>query len=244
MLEGMYAAAAGMYAQQARLDSLSNDIANVNTTGYKPVRQGFHDLLYSEGGLATKGTQLGTGAEVSDMGRSQIQGALQQTGEPLDIAISGTGYFQVQEQDGSKSLTRDGHLQVDKLGRLSTDTGQLLDPKIVVPKGDDASKISIAPTGDVTSNGKKIGTIKILDVVAPDKLRPVGNTSFQVTAESGPAAQVKSGSTIVQNAVEASATDLGDTMTNMIESQRAYELASRAITTQDKVAETAIGVKR
>jgi flagellar basal-body rod protein FlgG len=243
MLEGMYAAAAGMYAQQARLDSLSNDIANVNTTGYKPVRQGFHDLLYSQGGLATKGTQLGTGAEVTDMGRTQTQGALQQTGDALNIAINGQGYIQVQEADGTKSLTRNGNLQVDKLGRLSTNTGQLLDPKVVVPKGDDASKINIAPTGLVTSNGKKIGQINILTVVAPDKLRPIGQTSFQVTADSGPATIAK-GSTLTQAALEGSSTDLGDTMTDLIQSQRAYELASRAITTQDKVAEDAIEVKR
>jgi len=101
MLEGMYAAAAGMYAQQARLDALSSDIANANTAGYKPVRTGFRDLLYSEAGLATgPGVQLGAGAAITDLGRASGQGALLATQRPLDLALTGPGFLQVTGADG------------------------------------------------------------------------------------------------------------------------------------------------
>ena len=246
MLEGMYSAAAGMYAQQARLDSLSNDIANVNTSGYKPVRQGFRDLLYDAKGSHAIGdnVQLGRGAEITDLGRMDRQGAFQNTGNPLDIAVSGPGYFQVKQADGTRVLTRAGSLQVDAQGRVSTITGELLEPAITLPKDADATKISINPKGTVAYDGKQIGQINLLNVSAPSELRPAGDNSFEVTPESGPARAAGNGTTVQQGVLEASAVDLGETMTGMIESQRAYELASKAITTQDKIAEIALGVKR
>jgi flagellar basal-body rod protein FlgG len=236
-----------MYAQQARLDALSNDIANVNTAGYKPLRQTFRDLMYDnqKGGIATDpGVQLGTGAEITDMGRGTAQGAFQQTGEALDIGLSGPGFFQVKNPDGSKVLTRSGRLQVDVQGRLSTAQGQLLEPPVVLPKDADASKISINPKGEVAYQGKKVGQITLLNVTAPDKLESVGDTSFAVTKESGAPTAAGTGTTVQQGVIEASSADIGDTMTEMIQTQRAYELASKAITTQDKIAEIAVAVKR
>jgi flagellar basal-body rod protein FlgG len=236
-----------MYAQQARLDALSNDIANVNTAGYKPLRQSFRDLMYDnqKGGIATDaGVQLGTGSEITDMGRGTAQGAFQQTGEALDIALSGPGFFQVKNQDGSKALTRSGRLQVDVQGRLSTAQGQLLDPPVTLPKGADASKISINPKGDVAYQGKKVGQITLLNVSSPDGLESIGDTSFRTTQASGRATAAGANTTVQQGAIEASAADIGDTMTEMIQTQRAYELASKAITTQDKIAEIAVAVKR
>lgn len=246
MLEGMYSAAAGMYAQQARLDSLSNDIANVNTAGYKPVRQGFRDLLYDTkaGHAIDDNVQLGRGAEITDLGRMTRQGAFQQTGDMLDIAVSGPGYFQTKQADGTRVLTRAGSLQVDAQGRISTITGDLLEPSITLPKDADQSKLSINPKGLVAYDGKKIGQINLVNVTAPSQLRPAGDNSFEVTPESGPARPAGANTTVQQGVLEMSAADLGETMTGMIESQRAYELASKAITTQDKIAEIAIGVKR
>ncbi len=244
MLEGMYAAAAGMYAQQARLDSLSNDIANVNTAGYKPVRMGFRDLLYSQAGLATAdGVQLGAGSAATDLGRVNRQGAMQITEQPLDIALAGPGYFQVTGRTGEQLLTRDGHLQLDVRGRLSTTTGQLLTPAITVPADADPSKLSIAANGVVEYDGRRLGQIRMVEVASPNDLRAVGDNAFAATAASG-APRAARDTTLVTGAVEGSAVDLSEAMTAMIESQRAYQLASRAITTQDKVAEIAAGVKR
>lgn len=246
MLEGMYSAAAGMYAQQARLDSLSNDIANVNTHGYKPVRQGFRDLLYDTRAshAVDANVQLGRGAEITDLGRSTRQGAFQQTGEQLDIAVSGPGYFQVKQADGTTVLTRAGQLQTDAQGRLSLITGELLEPGIQVPPNYDPTKLSINPKGLVAYDGKEIGQIRLVNVTAPSALRPAGENTFEVTPESGPARAAGTGTVVQQGVLEMSAVDMGETMTAMIETQRAYELASKAITTQDKVAEIALGVKR
>ncbi len=245
MLEGMYAAAAGMYAQQARLDSLSNDIANVNTAGYKPTRQAFRDLMYGEAGIAANdGVQLGTGSELVDLGRGTTQGSFQQTGNTLDIALSGPGFFTVKNPDGQTVLTRSGNLQIDNQGRLSTQTGQLLEPGVTVPAGTDASNVAIVANGSVQVNGKEIGRVNLVNVAAPTRLTPLGDTSFATNAESGAARAAGANTTVQQGVLEMSSANLGDTMTNMIETQRAYELASKAISTQDKIAEIAIGVKR
>ncbi len=246
MLEGMYSAAAGMYAQQARLDSLSNDIANVNTAGYKPVRQGFRDLLYDvqAGHAIDDQVQLGTGAEITDLGRVTRQGAFQMTGNNLDIAVNGPGYFQVRQADGTRVLTRAGSLQMDAQGRLSTITGELLEPTVTLPKDADVSKLSINPRGTIAYDGKEAGQLRLVTVAAPSELRPAGENTFEVTPESGPAVAAGNTTTVQQGVLEMSAVDLGETMTSMIETQRAYELASKAITTQDKIAEIALGVKR
>ncbi|MBJ7472475.1 MAG: flagellar hook-basal body protein [Solirubrobacteraceae bacterium] len=246
MLEGMYSAAAGMYAQQARLDSLSNDIANVNTAGYKPVRQGFRDLLYDTGAAhaVDADVQLGTGSEITDLGRVTRQGAFQSTGNPLDVAVSGPGFFQVRQADGTRVLTRAGSLQVDNQGRMSTITGELLEPAITLPANADPSKVSINPQGLVAYEGRELGQIRLVNVTAPSELRPAGENTFEVTPESGAPRAAGNETTLQQGVLEGSAVELGEVMTTMIESQRAYELASKAISTQDKIAEIALGVKR
>jgi len=244
MLEGMYAAAAGMYAQQNRLDSLSSDIANVNTPGYKPLRQGFRDLLYSQTGIATQGgIQAGAGAATTDLGRADSQGNITTSDNNLDIAVSGPGYFQVKNAQGKSLLTRNGHLQIDPRGRLAMQDGNLLQPTIQLPKGTQQDAVSIAANGNVAVGGKVLGQIKILTVQSPSHLAPSGNDTFAVTAQSGPA-KAATGTTIQQGAIEMSGVQVSDAMTEMIQTERAYQLASRAITTQDKIAEIAIGVKR
>lgn len=244
MLEGMYAAAAGMYAQQARLDALSSDIANANTAGYKPVRTGFRDLLYSEAGLATgPGVQLGAGAAITDLGRATGQGALRTTDRPLDIAVTGPGYLQVTGADGRVLLTRDGNLQIDALGRLGTAAGQLLSPRVTVPAGTDPADVAIAADGTVSVGDTVAGRIRLVEVAAPAGLRAVGDNAFEATPDSG-APRAARDTTLASGSLEGSGVDLGTTMTAMIEAQRAYQLASRAISTQDKVAEIAAGVKR
>ncbi|MBO9533275.1 MAG: flagellar hook-basal body protein [Solirubrobacteraceae bacterium] len=241
----MYAAAAGMIAQQTRLDALSSDIANVNTPGYKPLRQGFRDLLYSDAGIATtNGAQVGAGAALTGLGRSDSQGNIVPSDNNLDIAVSGPGYFQVRNAKGDTLLTRNGHLQIDAQGRLAQQDGNLLQPIIQLPKGTQQEQVSIAANGAVAVDGKAVGQIRLVNVQAPSKLAPRGNDTFQASAESGPARAAGNETTVMQGTIETSGVQLSDAMTEMIQTQRAYQLASRAITTQDKVAEAAIGVKR
>lgn len=245
MLEGMYAAAAGMSAQQKRLDSLSSDIANVNTAGYKPLRQGFRDLLYSETGIATvDGTQAGAGAAVTDLGRLDQQGNIVPSDEPLDVAVNGPGYFQVKDAQGQALLTRNGHLQIDEQGRLAMQNGNLLEPTIQLPKGTQGSEVSIAANGSVSVGKKVVGQIRLMNVEAPAKLAPQGDDTFKANADSGPARAAGTATTLQQGAYEASGVQLSDAMTEMIQTERAYQLASRAINMQDKIQEIAAGVKR
>src|ERR687890_1826994 len=142
MLEGLNSAAAGMAAQQQRLDSVANDLANANTTGYKHGRVGFRDLIYEQAGRpAADGVRTGHGAAAVDAGRSFGQGALQRTDWPLDVAIQGEGFLRVKLPDGTQALTRDGNLQIDGRGRLVTNTGGVIQPQITLPGGTDAEEV-------------------------------------------------------------------------------------------------------
>src|SRR5919108_3822620 len=134
MLEGLRTAAAGMAAQQQKLDGVANDLANANTNGYKHTRIGFKDLLYEQGGRpSATGVRRGTGAAAVDAGRGFEQGSLKSTGQPLDVAIQGEGFLKIRLTDGRQALTRDGGLHVDGNGRLATSTGALIQPAITIP---------------------------------------------------------------------------------------------------------------
>jgi flagellar basal-body rod protein FlgG len=244
MLEGLRTAAAGMAAQQQKLDAVANDLANTNTTGYKQVRVGFTDLLYSQAGRpAANGVELGTGAKAVDVGRNFEQGGLQQTGQPLDVAIQGDGFFKVKMSDGRTVLTRDGDLHTDANGQLVNNTG-LLQPRITIPKGVTESQISIAPDGTVTAAGTKVGTIQLFKVANPQGLQSAGENGFLTTAASGPAGAAPRASTLTQGALEGSNTDTSEAMVDMINAQRTYQLTSKAIQTADQMMEIANQVKR
>jgi flagellar basal-body rod protein FlgG len=234
MPEGIYAAAAGMAAQQAQLDSLSNDVANVNTTGYKQERVGFRDLVYS----AEQGVPIGAGAASVDVGRSFSQGALQDTGDPLNVALMGPGFLQVRRADGSTALTRDGSLGLDANGAIVTSSGERVIPPLTVPKGTDPASISISASGAVTVGATSVGRLSIVDVPAPGALLAAGNNLFTPNASSGAPTAV-TGTTVQQGSLEGSNVDLASAMVNMIAAQRGYELASRAIKTQDQLLDDA-----
>ncbi len=245
MLQGLYSAAAGMTAQQQRIDGVANDLANVNTTGYKHVRVGFRDLLYnSQGDQAGPTVRAGAGAAASFFGRSQAQGALKTTEQPLDVAISGTGWLQVRTADGQLALTRDGTLRIDPQGRLGTADGALLQPPIQVPRNTPIDRITIATDGTVSINeGRVLGRIQLVTVTSPDGLRPLGDNRFVVTPQSGPA-RAAGDAQLLQGRLEASNVDMSDAMVDMMNAQRAFQLASRAIHMQDQMLEIANQVKR
>ena len=240
MLEGLYTAAAGMAAQEQRLDAVSNDIANVNTAGYKKVRVGFRDLIYQADGPT--GVRTGAGAQLAQLGRGSQQGSLQQTGNPFDLAIQGAGYFQVRRADGQTVLTRNGSFGVDGRGRLTNSNGELVVPGLTVPAGTDPSKVSIGSDGTVTVNARRIGQIQIFDVPAPNGLTPAGDNNYLPSAASGAVRRVAN-PTLTQGVLEGSHVDLADSMVDMMDSQRSYSMASKAIQMQDKMAEIANGLK-
>lgn len=246
MLEGLYSAAAGMAAQQERIDGISNDLANASTTGYKSVRIGFRDLLYSaQGNGAGPTVAAGAGAAASIFGRSQEQGAIQTTDQPLDLAIEGPGYFQVTRADGSAALTRDGSLRLDALGRLTTQDGDILQPPITVPRGTTPDQLSIGSDGTVrVGSGRALGRIQLVNVPAPDGLQPLGGNLFAANAASGQPTATGSGTTLRQGALEGSNVDIGDAMVDMMDAQRSFQMASKAIQMQDQMLEVADQVKR
>jgi flagellar basal-body rod protein FlgG len=233
MPDGIYAAAAGMQAQQTRIDLLSNDISNMDTTGYQSQRVAFSDLVYS----AEQGVPVGSGSTVTTLGPTSSQGEIQTSDDPFSLAIEGSGYFTVKQANGSPALTRDGSFQLDANGNIVTSTGEQLDPPIQVPKGTQPSGISVGQDGSVTVANKVIGKIGVVDVPSPMGLEPVGSNLFAFTTASGRPAPTSS--TIEQGALESSNVDLAQTMSDMIDAQRSYELASRAIKTQDELLDDA-----
>lgn len=246
MLEGLRTAAAGMQAQQQKLDAVSNDLANANTTGYKRLRVGFSDLLYEQGGRPTisNEAQLGTGARAVLSGRTFEQGNLARTDKPTDVAISGEGFMKVKLADGREALTRDGNLHIDSDGRLVTSFGGFMSPSIQIPQGVQESQISIGRDGTVLAAGRNVGKIQLASVRSPQNLESVDGNAFVTTARSGNAVAAQASTTLEQGTLEASNTDMAQAMTDMIEAQRTYQLTSKAIQTADQMMEIANGVKR
>ena len=240
MLEGLYTAAAGMAAQERRLDAHSNDVANVNTAGYKRVRLGFRDLVYQQDGRS--GVSTGSGAAATNLGRSAQQGALQQTGNTFDLAIQGEGYFQVRRADGTVVLTRQGAFMMDARRQLVNAKGERLVPPVTIPRGIDPSRISISSDGTIASGTTRIGRIQLVSVPAPTGLAPAGDNNYLVTTASGGVRRATGA--ITQGALESSNVDLADAMVDMMDAQRSYSMASKAISMQDRMMEIANGLKR
>ena len=244
MLQSLYAASSGMEASQTQFNAISNDLANMDTPGYQATDVGFESLLYTAGGDSTGTTsRTGAGAQATIVGRDQTQGALQTTGRPLDVAIEGPGYLQVRRSDGSIGLTRNGSLQVDSAGQVTTQDGQLLSPPLTIPGGLGAKNLSIASDGSVTAGGRPVGKIQVVDVPAPDQLLPDGNSTFSPTAASG-APRPAAGAKLQQGALEGSNVDINAVMSEMIGAQRTYQMAGQAVQYQDQMLQIANGIKK
>jgi flagellar basal-body rod protein FlgG len=241
MLEGLYAAASGMEAQQQQFDAISNDLSNVDTAGYQSQIVGFHDLLYSNGGYAGNvPTGAGTAARV--VGRSQVQGPIQQTGRPLDVAIQGDGYIEVRRPDGTIGLTRNGTFEMNAQGQLTNQEGMPLQPPITIPGGVQPSAVTIAADGTVSANGSRLGRIQLVTVPSPDNLTPVGDSMFIANAASGPIVPA-TGATIQQGALEGSNVDMARAMSQLVTAQRTYAMDSSAIRDQDQMLQIANEIK-
>lgn len=228
MLDGLFTAAAGLSAQQTQLNAIANDMANVNTDGYKSQRVAFDDLLYSTVDMSGTETTVGAGASAKLIGRSQTQGALQETGDPLDLAIDGPGYFEVTTAGGQTALTRDGSFSLDATGTIVNAEGDRLSPSIKLPAGVSASEVSIDPTGAVRVGARTIGQINLVTVAAPGQLLSLGGNLLGPTPESG-APQPAQGARIVQGSLEQSNVDLGSAMTSLVSTERAFQMDSTAL---------------
>ncbi len=244
MLEGLYAAAAGMEAQQTQLQAISNDLANADTPGYQSTVVGFRDLLHTAGGYSGADTiPTGTGATASVIGYSQAQGVIDPTGQPLDVAIEGEGYLAVRQANGTIGLTRDGTLQLNARGQLTTDLGMQLQPPITVTPGTDPAKIEIGADGTVSAAGRKLGRIGLVTVPAPNQLLAAGGGVFSATAASG-AIKPAAGTSLQQGSLEQSNVDINEAMTAMVTAEQSYDLASKAISYETQMGQIAVTVKQ
>jgi flagellar basal-body rod protein FlgG len=234
MLEGLNSAAAGMSAQQLQLDAVSNDLANLSTTGYKSARVAFSDLLYNKVRISGTETTAGAGASARMFGRTQSQGALKETGDPLDLAIEGAGFFQVSRPNGSRALTRDGAFKIDADGQLANADGDRLVPPIKLPAGVQGSDVRIGSDGTVTAQGRKLGRIQLVTVTSPDHLRGEGGGLLTPSAGSGEPRATGAGK-IRQGALEDSNVDIGRDMATMMSTERSFQMASTAIQTESQM---------
>lgn len=262
MMRSLWTAASGMNAQAQNIDVIANNLANVNTTGFKKSRPDFQDLIYqtvqNPGSPSTNATQLptgiqfGLGVRLAAVSKQFSPGDFQHTGAPLDIAIEGDGFFQIQMPDGSTGYTRAGAFKMDSNGRIVTPEGYPLLPEIVIPNN--STKITIGTDGTVSAvqagqtAPSTIGNIQLANFTNPAGLSSLGRNFYQQTEASGNATTGTPGQnslgTIVQGFLEMSNVDVATEMVNMIIGQRAYEANSKAITTSDEMLQLANNLKR
>jgi flagellar basal-body rod protein FlgG len=253
MIRALYTAATGMQAQALSIDVTANNLANVNTTGFKRSRADFEDLLYqtlrapgsptSNTTQTPTGIQVGLGVKTAAVQRIFTQGDYVQTGAPLDMAIEGDGFFQVTMPDGSNAYTRAGAFKVDNQGRVVTSDGAPMEPGITIPDG--AIDVAVGQDGVVSAllpgatSPTQLGQIQIARFQNAPGLSALGKNLFQVTDSSGAAQMGTPGQenrgTILQGFLENSNVSVVEELINLITSQRAYEVTSKAITTADEM---------
>ncbi len=240
-----------MVAQETSLDTISNNLANANTVGYKRQEAQFEDLVYQNlrpvgagpGGGAPGGAQVGSGARVVAISRFFSQGPIQQTGNPLDVAIEGAGFLPVNRANGEVAYTRAGSLRLDAQGRMVTSDGLSIEPAITVPP--DATNISIASDGTVsaTQPGQHaptpLGQIQLVTFPNPDGLQAIGHNLFTASGASGEATSGAPGAdgrgTLMQSALEGSNVEVVQEMIGLIRTQRSYEINSKVVSAADEM---------
>ncbi len=243
----------GLDAQQTRMSVISNNLANVNTTGFKKERPIFEDLLYqnirqvgaqsTQNTILPSGLQLGTGVRVVATEKLHTQGNITQTGNALDMAIGGRGYFQILMPNGDINYSRDGTFKIDDTGQMVTSGGYTLEPAITIPN--DALSVTIGVDGivSVLQPGNpaptQVGNVQLADFINPTGLEPIGENLYRESVSSGAPLIGTPGEdgigALQQSALEASNVNVVEELVNMIETQRAYEMNSKAISTTDQM---------
>jgi flagellar basal-body rod protein FlgG len=265
MVRSLWTSATGMTSQQFQIDTISNNLANVNTTGFKKNRVDFEDLIYQHqvlaGTPATAFSEIPTGVHVGHGVRPAATqkvfetGSLQATGHKLDMAVSSSvGFFKIQTPDQSFAYTRDGSYKIDSNRQLVTSDGYLLEPQVILPDDGMLETLSISEQGEIYVNlaGETtptlIGQLELYRFVNPAGLKAIGKNLFQVTPASGEEIPGTPGLNgfggVLQGFLEMSNVKLAEEMVNMIVAQRAYESNSKAIQTTDSMLSTAIQLKR
>lgn len=253
MIRSLWIAKTGLDAQQTQLDVISNNLANVNTSGFKRSRAVFEDLLYqtmrqpgansSQQTNLPTGLQIGTGVRPVATERIFSQGNLQQTSNSLDVAINGQGFIQVQMPDGSTAYTRDGSLHLDNQGQVVTSSGYPILPAITVPTNAQSITIGNDGTVSVTQAGQaaptQVGALQLANFINPAGLEARGENLYTETQSSGSPSTNTPGSngigTLQQGYVETSNVNVVEELVNMIQTQRAYEINSKAVETSDQM---------
>ncbi|MHB1099061.1 MAG: flagellar basal-body rod protein FlgG [Burkholderiales bacterium] len=253
MMRALWISKTGMDAQQIEMDTISNNLANVSTNGFKRSQAVFEDLLYqtlrqpgaqsSQQTQLPSGLQVGTGVRPVASERIFTQGNLQQTGNSTDIAINGNGFFQVLLPDGTTAYTRDGAFQTNNSGQLVTASGYVVQPAVTIPAG--AQSITVGADGTVTvlqsgsTTPVQVGTIQLATFINPTGLQAQGDNLYLQTASSGPASVNTPGTngtgSLDQGYVETSNVNVVEELVNMIQTQRTYEINSKAISTADQM---------
>jgi flagellar basal-body rod protein FlgG len=260
-LKALNTAATGMSAQETNVSTISNNIANVNTTGFKKGRTEFEDLLYetvqeagSRSSATTKynvGTQIGTGAKVSAVRKEFTQGSPQITNNPFDLMVDGQGFFGIVMPNNEVRFTRDGAFNTDSQGNIVNKQGLKLVPGFTLPPGTKSVNISSNGNVDAYVNGQiepvNVGQIPLFTFVNPVGLKSAGANMYQVTESSGQAQQMVAGQeqagVVMQGAIEASNVNIMNEMTNLIRAQRAYEMNSKVMGVADQMMQTANNIR-
>jgi flagellar basal-body rod protein FlgG len=253
MNPALWVAKTGLDAQQTRLQVVSNNLANASTIGFKKDRAIFEDLIYqnfrqpgaqnTQDSTLPSGLMLGTGVRIAGTQKSHVQGGFQHTENSLDIAIQGEGFFQITRPDGQIAYTRNGQFQVNENGEVVTNDGYLLEPSIVVPEnmvsltiGTDGTVSALEPGNTETTN---IGTIETAQFINPAGLMPIGENQFLETRASGAATTgipgLDSRGSLLQGSLETSNVNTVEELVNLIETQRAFEMNSKSISTADQM---------
>jgi flagellar basal-body rod protein FlgG len=255
-------AASGLTAQQRYVEIISNNIANVNTTGYKSVRPEFQDLLYETlrpaGSISRNGTeplnevQIGSGVELVGTAKNFRQGDVAESGRELDMAVNGEGFFVVALPDGNRAFTRDGSFSLNNAGEIVNAQGYRLDPGVTIP--DDTVEIQISKNGTINIlrefelEAETVGQIELARFVNPAGLRSLGENIYIETPASGAAMYEEPATNntgeILQKYLETSNVSIVEEMVNMITAQRAYELNSKSVQTADNILSSAVNLKR
>jgi flagellar basal-body rod protein FlgG len=262
MIRSLFIASTGMEAQKLNMDVISNNLANVNTVGYKRSRADFQELMYqdlktpgamsAEGAEIPSGIQLGLGVKPVAVQKIFLQGDFVQTGNSLDLVIEGEGFFQITKPDGEIAYTRNGAFKMDSGGRVVNSDGYALEPGVTIPANTQSitvgsdGKVSVIQAGSKTPT--QIGQIELARFVNPGGLKAIGKSLFTPTGSSGEAATANPGldglGTIGQGFVEMSNVNIVEEMVSMIATQRAYEINSKAIQASDEMLQMANSLKR
>jgi len=262
MIRALRSAASGMYAQQLYIDTIANNLANVNTTGFKRSKMEFQDLVYQTlkgagtsqdvGAVLPTELQIGHGVRPIAIQKSFDQGNILPTGNPLDVSVDGDGFFQIAKSDGTILYTRDGSFKISSEGMIVTSDGYQIEPPITIPE--DTVDLSIAPDGTISvtligsTEPEDLGQIELARFINPAGLKNIGQNLLKETASSGPPILGNPGTEgmgqLSQGYLESSNVQIVEEMVSMIVAQRAYEVASKAIRTAEEMLSIANSLKR